>query len=150
MSPDGAHLALGGENGQVQMWQVSPEGTPEVREWAIGRNASPLESLAFSSGGQMLLGTDAAGATRLWAAQTGHELQFFAAQTTGKVNVAPALAFDNRLLAVPGFASEIRLFDAWTGAIRMASALPFERVQALSFAPLNEEQHTQLWKIRLH
>ncbi len=162
VSTDGARLAIGGENGELQMWRISPEGTLETREWARGCGEAALQSLAFSRSGQMLIGTDATGNARLWAAQTGHELQVFTAQTRDEATAPPVLAPDNRLLAVPGIAREIRLFDAWTGTTRAAILLPFERAQALAFAPLSENGEryiclsiagageVMLWKIGLH
>lgn len=163
VSPDGERLALGGESGQVQLWRISPDGTLEAREWARGRGAAWLAWLSFSPNGQMLLGTDAAGTTRLWATQTGHELQQFAAPTTGETNIAlPVLAPDNRLLAMPGIAGKIRFFDSWTGTAHTTIPLPFERVQHLAFASMSENEGRQtllliagagevgMWKIGLH
>ena len=160
VSTDGARLALGGENGELQIWGVAPEGTLEGREWAMGRGDSALKWLEFSANGQMLLGTDTTGTTRLWAAQTGHELQQFSAQTTDSAALAPVLAPDNRLLAVPGLA-QVQLLDSWTGTAHTTIPLPFERVQALAFAPTREDggRHTclliagageiALWKVGL-
>ncbi len=160
VAPDGAWLALGGDGGELEMRRVSPDGEAKRREWAAELGGARMKSLAFSTNGKMLYGRDATGTVRLWAAQTGHELQSFPSDTDAG-GAAPALAPDNRLLALAGAHREVRLFDAWTGAAPPPLALPFEGAHSLAFAPLSEDggRHTLLlatganvaaiWKIGL-
>ena len=154
ISPDGTRLALGGDGGEVELWRTSPEGMAKGRDWALAASAARMKSLAFSPDGKTLLGRDARGTVRLWAAHTGHELQRFTSDAPDHSHAAPALAPDNRTLALPGANGQLRLLDAWTGAERAPLLLPFEQVQALAWAPpatllVAGIEAAMLWRIRL-
>ncbi len=132
LSPDGGWLALGGDDGQVQIWQLDDKGTPTRLDWATGKTRAPIRALGFAPNGNMLMIQDAQGCCCLRAARTGHELQRMAQPFGAPL---PAFAPDSRLLALVNARNGIDLVDAWTGNLRHCLAPIDGNVQALSFAP---------------
>jgi WD40 repeat protein len=69
-SPDETVLAIGYDNGNIDLWDV---GTLELRETLRGHSNS-INDLAFSHDGRTLISLSSDGTTRLWDAATGQEL----------------------------------------------------------------------------
>lgn len=135
LSLDGRWLALGADDGQVQMWHLTEDGALARLDWTSRKDLSPVKSLMFSPNGNMLLSRNAQGHLCLWAAQTGHRLQEMA-QPEGLIS--PAFAPDNRLLARANTSDGISLCDAWTGALKHSLPPVLGDVQALGFSPAME------------
>jgi WD40 repeat protein len=135
VSPDGRWLALGADDGQVQMWRLGEDGTPARLDWTSGQDQSRVKSLKLSPNGHMLLSRNARGAECLWAAQSGHRLPGTAAPNSP---LASVFAADSRLLASADASGQCLLFDAWTGRLRHTLPPLSGEVQALAFAPANE------------
>lgn len=134
VSPDGRLLAMGADDGQVQMWRLEDE-VQLLRDWTSRPQPVPVKSLVFSPNGNLLVSCHSPGDVRLWAAQTGHPLQL-AAQQSG--DVPPTFAPNSRLLAICCAQNGVQLFDAWTGAKRSELPSVPERVQAVAFSPATE------------
>ncbi len=135
VSPDGRLLALGADDGQVQMWHLTEDGTKVRLEWTSRKDLSRVKSLMFAPNGNMLLSCSAQGHLCLWAAQTGHRLQWMA-QPNGLIS--PAFASDSRLLSHANTFGGISLCDAWTGALLHTLPPVPGGVQALGFSPATE------------
>jgi WD40 repeat protein len=133
VSPDGRFLALGADDGQVQMWRFPTNETQARREWTSRSDASRVKSLIFSPNGNMLVSGHSQNGLRLWAAHTGHPLQLVAETRTGAA--PPAFAPDSRLMAAACAEDKVNLFDSWTGATRHPLPLVLRDVQALAFSP---------------
>jgi WD40 repeat protein len=143
LSPDGHFLALGTDDGQVQMWHLGEDGLKARLDWTSRKDLSKVKSLTFTPNGNMLLSCNAQGQLCLWAAQTGHRLQWLARPNA--LN-APTFAPDSRLLAHTNTSEGILLCDAWTGELRrMLPPIP-GGVQALgfSFSPEKDTRETLL------
>ena len=141
VSPDGAWLAVGGDDRTIQMWRLEKNAPPK-RDWT-SQNATPLDTLRFSPNGQMLVSRARDGGLDLWAAQSGYPLPLALAQ---KSAIAPVFAGDSRLLALVNAHNEVEIFDSWTGDLR--HTLPTSRaVRNLAFAPVEDEDSTTLLAI---
>lgn len=136
LSPGGAWFSLGGDDGRVQMWRLAEQGTQPHFEWTIRKAHSPLKTLLFAPNGQMLMSCHSSGPFRLWAAQTGHELQLLSSNEASAA--APAFASDSRLLALPDVEKGIHLFDAWTGVLRHLLPAVLGGAQTVAFSPATE------------
>jgi WD40 repeat protein len=137
VSLDGRLLALGADDGQVQMWHLAEDGVQAHLDWTSRKDLSPVKSLMFAPNGNMLLSRNAQGQGCLWAAQTGHRLPFIAQPDTF---ISPAFASDSRLLAHTNTSQEISLFDSWTGALQHTLPPVLGEVQAVSFSPARKTQ----------
>ena len=107
-SPDGALLAIGRDDGAVQLWRLQKEAAPRL-DWTRTEHAAPVKSLAFSPNGAMLVSHSADGGVCLWAAQTSFQLPL--ALRARQSGVAPAFSMDNRLLAVAGENGGVAIFS---------------------------------------
>jgi len=72
MSPNGAHLVTGDENGRVKLWDVATGR--ELHSFQAGNDKGRVSSLAFSPDEKRLLGSAEFGAIRVWNTFTGEEL----------------------------------------------------------------------------
>lgn len=135
VSPDGRRLALGADDGQVQMWHLSEDGTQARLDWTSRKDSSRVKSLMFAPNGNMLLSCNRQGDLCLWAAQTGHRLQRMVQPDD---LIFPAFACDSRLLAHAKGSEGISISDAWTGTLRYTLPPVPGGVQTLGFSPAME------------
>lgn len=136
VSPDGRWLALGADDGAVQMWRLGEDGASARLDWTVREDRLRVKSLAFSPNGNMLISRHAQNLC-LWATQTGHRLQRMAQPNA---LISPAFAPDSRLLAYANASGGLSLCDAWTGAPFNTLAPVGGDVQALGFSPVAETQ----------
>jgi WD40 repeat protein len=113
-SNDGSLLAVGGARGTVKIWQL-PSGKLKLEFKAAGAVAA----LAISPDRQMLALASSSASTppaELWDLSTGKEVTDLPA----KFGESLAVAFspDSQRLAIADADTEIRIFEAQTGAIR--------------------------------
>jgi len=113
-SNDGSLLAVGGTRGGVRIWQI-PSGKLKLEFRAAGQ----VDALAISPNRELLAlapSSESAAPAELWDLTTGKEVTDLPTKFGGSL----ALAFspDSQRLAVADADTEIRIFEAQTGAIR--------------------------------
>jgi WD40 repeat protein/DNA-binding SARP family transcriptional activator len=146
-SPDGAELAVGGDGGLLQLWDVS--GTPHlVRSFGALRPTSKapeaITSVAFSADNRLIAASDATndivtqaqgGRIAIWRTRTGAPVTTALKLRTPATDVA--FSPDGRLLAVALGNGQVLIVDSSNG--RQAPTLrPLEGdngTDSLAFAP---------------
>ena len=137
-SRDGDLLAVGRDDGAVQLWRLKAASADETEapvrlDWTRDAGRSPVRSLAFSPNGYMIVSRNAQGAVRLWAAQTSYELPL--APQARQSQVAPAFAADSRFLAIANAENGVEIADiALEQSLHSLPPLG-EKIAHLTFAP---------------
>ena len=114
-APDASLIAVGRDDGAVQLWRTGAEQTAAKLDWTRSGHASPVASLAFSPNGQMIISRDKTGALGLWAAQTSYQLPLPSGAHSS--TVAPAFSGDSRLLALVNARNGVSIFDVALGSL---------------------------------
>ena len=132
-SPDGDSLALGSEDGTIQLWEM-PVAAERRR---IRGHGGPVKTVAFSPDGKLLASGGEEGRVVLWDAIKGTEVRVL---IEGGPEPIQAVAFspDGRAVGVAVPCSEamaVILFDAGTGAIRKQLFGHPRGTLALAFSP---------------
>ena len=131
VAPDGYSIAVGCDDGAVQLWRVNADKTSFQLDWTRRGHHAPIHSLSFSANGQMLISRDKNGALCLWAAQTSYQLPLPPGAPCS--HVAPAFSSDNRFLAIAGANNEVSIYDVALGTL--ICELPFgDPIAHLAFA----------------
>ena len=130
IAPDGALLAVGRDDGAVQMWRLEEGAAPRL-DWTRREHCAPIRSLAFSPNGAMIVSRAAGGSLCLWAAQTSYQLPL--ASGAKESGAAPAFSADSRLLLVAK-GSGVAVFDVALEKLLGHLALG-ETVRHLACAP---------------
>ncbi len=133
LSPDGASLAVGGDNGAVQLWRLEADETPPRLDWTSRKLGAPVRSLAFSPNGAMLIGRSAEGRLCLWAVQSGYPLPL--APRAQNSAVAPVFAADSRLLALVNVRGGVDIVDVGMDALLHELPPLGETARFVAFAP---------------
>ncbi|MEO0949464.1 MAG: serine/threonine-protein kinase, partial [Cyanobacteria bacterium J06641_5] len=129
-SPDGRHLAGGGQDGAIALWDL------ELLQ-CIGkledRTDTPIRNLVFSPDGLFLVSASLDGILRIWDAPN-QQLSRTLPQT---LNASCALAFspDGQLLAIDGPDRTIELWDMTLGTPLQPLVGHTDRVESLAFSP---------------
>ena len=153
VSPDAASIAVGCDDGTVGLWRAGAGDAPPTLDWTRSGHASPVEFLAFSPNGAMLVSRAKDNGLRLWAAQTSYELPL--AERARGSHVAPTFSGDNRYLAVAGARNSVEIFDIATEKSIYALPSSGETVRHLAFATASDatrlavagEREIALWRI---
>ncbi|QGJ71994.1 Serine/threonine protein kinase [Planctomycetales bacterium 10988] len=75
-SPDGKHLATGGDDSNIFLWDLSQKTNSPVQ--TLDNHAGPILCLEYSQDGKQLLSGSADYTARLWNIESGEEEVFFA------------------------------------------------------------------------
>jgi WD40 repeat protein/tRNA A-37 threonylcarbamoyl transferase component Bud32 len=132
VSPDGAHVASAGADGNVMVW----DRRALVKPLSMHGRGAAVTAVTYSPDGRRLAGGGANGTIRVWDSESGEET---AAWRAHESRVA-ALAFDpagRRLASTAGEAparGELRLWDPMTGA-DVAAADWHTLLAAVAFSP---------------
>ena len=132
-SPDGATLALGGDDGAVRLWEIS-----NWRERAILLDhLDVVRCLAFSPDSQRLVSSGQDRLVILWDAVRGVAIRQLAKPGTNPVQLA-AFSPDGKTVAIgeiSGYPHDVTLVDPETGAVRAALSGHRGGIRALAFSP---------------
>ena len=131
-APDATLIAVGCDDGAVQLWRANADKTSFQLDWTRRGHHAPIASLSFSANGQMLISRDKNGALGLWAAQTSYQLPLASGAQCSRA--APAFAGDNRYLAIAGANNGVSIFDVALGTLICEIAPMDEPITHLAFA----------------
>ncbi len=132
VAPDATLVAVGCDDGAVQLWRATAEAAAKL-DWTRRGHDAPLESLAFSPNGRMIISRDKSGRLNLWAAQTSYQLPLPPGAHTS--HVPAVFSSDNRLLALANSADKVSIFDVALGTL-LCELPPFgEPIAQLAWAP---------------
>jgi WD40 repeat protein len=153
-SPNGTVLAVGAQDGVVQVWGV--DGTPQLERSLIGLTPLPgqpeaIQALAFSPDGGLLAGSDKSQTTTvghtlvspvaamaIWHVDSGALVASPSDLGAGNgLNGADVVAFspDGKLLAASLLTGGLRVFDPATGRVVRTLPDPGDASISLAFAP---------------
>jgi WD40 repeat protein/serine/threonine protein kinase len=127
-SPDGATLAIGGDDAVVYLWDV-----PTRRmKLAFRGHTAQVRSVAFAPGGQGFVTGSADGTARLWEVADCPDYQ----QLETPLQAAGPIAFspDGNLLAVASRDHCVCVLDPGTGRVQGTCRGHVNRITALAFA----------------
>jgi hypothetical protein len=129
--PDGAHLASGGADGVIRLWDLRRGGTGQpVRE--LRGHSNDVTALAAGGDGSTLVSASSDGTARLWNWQTGQPRAAFEA---GSPLLAVAASPDGRRLAAGGYGPAVTVWDVTNLTGRPISLTHGVPVRALAFSP---------------
>ena len=134
IAPDEKSLAVGCDEGAVQLWRLNEdEETPTPRlDWSRSGHATPIQSVLFSPNGNMILSRDAEGELCLWAAQTSYQLPLPLGAHSS--HAAPVFSSDSRLLAIANAENGVDIFEVATEKTIYSVSPPNEKTQTLAFS----------------
>lgn len=129
VSPDGDRVAIGGEGGRIQMWQVST-GRPLL---TIQAHKTFVFALTFSPDGQMLVSGSMDVGIKFWDLTTGNCIQTWESEKPWALAFSP----DGRLLAGSSADNDrsIHLWDWQTGQRLQTLTGHSGPASGLAFAP---------------
>ena len=128
-SPNGKRLALAGSNGVIYLWNL-----PRGSQSRSLRSGSPINSIAFSRNGQMLVAGGATAVT-LWNVATGRQ---YGPPLTGQLAAVYSVAFNpgGTVLAAAGANRTISLWRYPIGARFGVSIVPrADPIHSVAFSP---------------
>ncbi len=131
-APDAKSIAVGCDDGAVQLWRANADKTSFQLDWTRRGHHAPIHSLSFSANGQMLISRDKNGGLGLWAAQTSYQLPLASGAQCS--HVAPAFSSDNRRLAIAGANNGVSIYDVALGTLICEIAPLDEPIAHLAFA----------------
>lgn len=131
-SPDASLIAVGCDDGAVELWRVNADKTMAKLDWTRRGHDSPIRSLSFSPNGQMIVSRDKVGNLCLWAAQTSYQLPLPPQAQCS--HAAPAFSRDNQLLALANAKNGVAIFDVAPGTLVCELPPLGEAITHLAFA----------------
>ena len=137
-SPNGRLLALTGENGTVQVWDV----VESKRLRAFAAHKGIARGVAFSRDGKHLASVGEDGALKVWSTATWAESPALA----GAREACPSVAFhpDGRLIAAAAGLGIVKVWDRENGA-EIASLRHFVVVPAAGPRPIRVSRGVVVW-----
>jgi WD40 repeat protein/serine/threonine protein kinase len=134
VSPDGRYVAVGGREGEVQLWDLSPAGALKgARVWVGEHGRQFVRSVAFSPDGKRLATASEDGSVRVWDATTGARLVENGEFRSGLQCVAFHPARDE--LACSALDGGVHVLDGRTGRAHRKLAHPADPVYAVAYTP---------------
>jgi WD40 repeat protein len=130
-SPDGVHLASGGDDGAVRFWQA---GTGRPAAPRTSAHAKAVTAIAYAPKGDVLASASVDGTVRLWDAGSGEPIGRPLNASTNRVN-AVAFSPDGVRVASGGGDGTLRLWDRHTGQQIGATIRYPSAVQTVAFSP---------------
>jgi WD40 repeat protein len=125
-SPDGQHLAVGGQKGEVSLWHVASRKRLAAHNGHVSRvsSATLIQSSLFLDGGHTLATADVSGWIVLWDVETHRILRSWQAHSSGIRSLA--LSADGRTLASGGYDEELVLWNVatWRAMLRLKHPAP--------------------------
>jgi putative hemolysin len=154
-SPDGKHLASGGDDGRVLLWDARTGQKPV----ALLGHSREVYSVCFRSDGKRLASGSWDGNVKVWDPQTSRELLSFKAHEAGLMGVC--FSPDGKRLASCGADYTIRLWDPDAETPSTRALLPplqhSNRVTSICFnadgtrlASAGDDHAVQLWDTGRH
>jgi WD40 repeat protein len=131
-SPDGSQLAVGGEGGEITLWNVADHS---IVGTLVGHTGT-VSALAWSKDGQRLASVSGDKTAIVWNVSTRKPTQ-----TLPHAGALYALAWspDDKVIATGGFDTVVRLWDADTGQLKAERKGHTASVRSLAFNPNGEE-----------
>jgi WD40 repeat protein len=129
LSPDGTHLASGGLDDTIRVWNAQ---TGELLQVLTGHRKA-INSLAYSPDGQWLISSSDDHTMRLWGARTGT----FQREFTGHTRDVNAIAIhgDGTLLVSGSEDRSVRIWNLHTGEVlRVLSGLGMGMVRSVAIS----------------
>ncbi|MFN0145377.1 MAG: Ig-like domain-containing protein [Dehalococcoidia bacterium] len=134
VSPDGAILAVAGDDGGIAVWDVAT-GLQLHLLSAPGQGV--IHSLTFNSKGTKLASAGADSVVRIWDVASGRLLH--ALQGHGQGAKSVAFGADDKRLATGGDDTKVLLWDVETGRLLSVSSGNKDSVEAVAFSPEGKE-----------
>jgi len=128
-TPNGAFVAVGGDDGSIRLWSV-PDFRPRL---TLVESSGPISALAFSDDGFILAAADERRHITIW----GWEEEVLLRTLEGSTDRIDALAWapDNRRLASAGWDRSVRLWDLREGRLTALLNDHALRVHSTAFVP---------------
>ncbi len=129
VSPDGRHVAVGGRNRKVSIWDI--DAGKEVL--TLRGHMDEVFGVAYSPNGELLATASRDGTAKLWEAATGKELHTLSGHTSAVFDVA--FSPEGRWLATAGADRTAKIWDVKSGRLLHTLFGHAGPLTAIAFSP---------------
>ncbi len=138
-SPDGRHLATGGDDRTICIWDLQRGRTVSI----LRGHTAPVCALAYSPDGRLLASAGEDALARVWDVTAGQEVLTF----TGHRNWVNAVAFspDGRYVATASTDKTIQIWEPTTGRVVQTLRGHEELVHSVAFHPSGHRLASAGW-----